>query len=141
VLVSHRPFCEHRECPDVCRDPSLKAADVGHSGQMAFSSTAGDEADGQSAAAVYRARVSEVDNGRLFTAIANLVDLTISPFYPDAWPEPRFHVLIGRDGVDHEIGVATARTKRRAREALARVQQVLATSTAAQARTILDLDF
>jgi hypothetical protein len=108
---------------------------------MAFSSTAGDEPDGQSAAAVYRARVSEVDNGRLFTAIANLVDLTISPFYPDAWPEPRFHVLISRDGVDHETGVATARTKRRARDALARVEQVLATSTAAQARTILDLDF
>jgi hypothetical protein len=78
---------------------------------------------------------------RLFAAIANLVDLTISPFYPDAWPEPRFHVLIGRDGVDDEVGVRTARTKRRAREALAQVEQILATSTLAQARAILDLDF
>lgn len=37
--------------------------------------------------------------------------------------------------------VLPPRAKRRAREALARVEQVLATSTAAQARAILDLDF
>ncbi|HEX2892420.1 MAG TPA: hypothetical protein VHO29_00270 [Marmoricola sp.] len=82
-----------------------------------------------------------VDNGRVFAALANLIDLTISPFYPDTWTEPRFHVLVGREGVDAEVGVRTARTKRRARHALADVEHVLATSTVAEARAALDLDF
>jgi hypothetical protein len=101
----------------------------------------GGEEDEQSAAAAYQARIAPVDNGRLFAAVSNLLDLAISPFYPDAWPEPRFHILVRREGVDDEVGVRTARTKHRALEALAQVEQILATSTVAQAKAILDLDF
>jgi hypothetical protein len=46
-----------------CRDPCLKRTEVRHAGHMASSSPAGGEADEQSAAAVYRARIVGVDNG------------------------------------------------------------------------------
>jgi hypothetical protein len=45
------------------RDPCLKRTEVRHAGHMASSSPAGGEADEQSAAAVYRARIVGVDNG------------------------------------------------------------------------------
>jgi hypothetical protein len=93
------------------------------------------------ASSVYWARMTAVKNGRLAAAASNLLDLTILPFPPDAWPEPRYHVLVGREGTDDAIGVRVARTRRRARRQLAEVEEILARSTEAEARAVLELDF
>jgi hypothetical protein len=97
--------------------------------------------DGRPAADVYWARVTAIDNGRWLGVLAGVASL-VTGILPEAWDHGvlRYRVLVGRHDTGGATGVREARTLRTARRQLSEVEQVLADSTAAEARRMLELD-
>jgi len=80
------------------------------------------------AGSVFTARVWKVPSERDVWIVLAVVFLVWS-LLVDEGPDPRYRVLVRRIGAQDEVGVAMARTRRKASHLLAAVQQDLSTLT------------
>lgn len=87
---------------------------------------------------VYRARIGEIADSRLVTAMLVLIEVASAVVQPDAW-EGRYRVLVGPLDGSWEVGVREARTRRAAKRELAEVQALLSRLSADEARRALEL--
>jgi hypothetical protein len=88
----------------------------------------------------YQASIAKLDSSRGAIVLVNLLDWITGPSGIEAF-EPRYRVLIGRPDSDAPVGVAVARTLRRAIKQLDQVDRVLAARTHDEVRTEFALDF
>jgi hypothetical protein len=88
----------------------------------------------------YQASIAKLDSSRGATVLVNLLDWITGPSGIEVF-EPRYRVLIGRPDSDAPVGVAVARTLRRAIKQVDQVDRVLAARTREEVRTEFALDF
>lgn len=84
--------------------------------------------------------MAKLESSRCATLILNILEWITIPTGIETF-EPRYRVLVGRPGSEASIGVATARTLRRAIKEMDQVDRVLAASSHEQVQGKLDLDF
>lgn len=86
----------------------------------------------------YQASIARLDSDHWASFIFNLLDWMTIPSGIEGF-EPRYRVLVSRADSD-PVGVAEARTLRRARKQMQEVEKTLSGCSHEDARTALDLD-
>lgn len=82
----------------------------------------------------------KLENEHAAGLVFTLLDFATGGLGPILGFDPRYRVLVGLAGSEDLVGVREARTLKRATQQLAEVEQLLATSSEAEARATLGLD-